>query len=480
MFQLEIKLKQHTPLIHFQHDQEGATLRASEVKPRLDKYILSKLSSEDKETGMRDGWIKEKGDKTWLDYKMRIVGCKKMIDSSMENDKGRTCFPSYFANQNATPEKIKKIVFPLKSKGNAETEKEDIIITIFLRDKFLKGKIDALKDSFFLTYNFGARHTKGFGSFFSSENTICSLDDDRIKDFFRFQVSIPIENQNWKKVYQKLDENLSYFYKTLRSGINIEPFYFKSLMFFYAKERKEYYDKRRIREYFKLFTDERTKRPTMIMMHDKGEKYEIDFPYNASNARLYRDMLGLSSSQSWQKYNAVISKENKDIERLESPLLLKPFVAKETGENVVFIVLLVPYAIPENYFDQTFTIKKNGDDSDALPLKTPSKEKFNLVEFLRYSLCKDEDGYKEALRQLQQNNYEQWKEDYISNCNNYNFCKNKLEKKHNRNNFSESEILKELEKEANRKIYKSNEIAKVIKNIYDSICCPSVSKANMV
>lgn len=40
MYKLEIKLKQHTPLIHFQHDQEGATLRASEVKPKLDKYII--------------------------------------------------------------------------------------------------------------------------------------------------------------------------------------------------------------------------------------------------------------------------------------------------------------------------------------------------------------------------------------------------------------------------------------------------------
>ena len=27
-------------MIHFQHDQEGATLRASEVKPKLDKFII--------------------------------------------------------------------------------------------------------------------------------------------------------------------------------------------------------------------------------------------------------------------------------------------------------------------------------------------------------------------------------------------------------------------------------------------------------
>ncbi len=40
MYKLEVTLKQHTPLIHFQHDQEGATLRASEVKPKLDRFII--------------------------------------------------------------------------------------------------------------------------------------------------------------------------------------------------------------------------------------------------------------------------------------------------------------------------------------------------------------------------------------------------------------------------------------------------------
>ena len=37
---LTISLRQHTPLIHFQHDQEGATLRASEVKPKLDRFVI--------------------------------------------------------------------------------------------------------------------------------------------------------------------------------------------------------------------------------------------------------------------------------------------------------------------------------------------------------------------------------------------------------------------------------------------------------
>ena len=75
---LTIKLKQHTPLIHFQHDQEGATLRASEVKPKLDKFILKRLGLGNYQAGIdaaKDrGWLIGRGDHPALDYKMGIKG----------------------------------------------------------------------------------------------------------------------------------------------------------------------------------------------------------------------------------------------------------------------------------------------------------------------------------------------------------------------------------------------------------------------
>jgi len=43
MYKLEIK----SPIIHFQHDQAGATLRATEVKPKLDRFILEKMGEDD-------------------------------------------------------------------------------------------------------------------------------------------------------------------------------------------------------------------------------------------------------------------------------------------------------------------------------------------------------------------------------------------------------------------------------------------------
>lgn len=475
---LTIKLKQHTPLIHFQHDQEDATLRASEVKPRLDKYIITQLGEGDYEKGKAkakaNGWLVGKGEHPALDYKMRIFAVTKMKDFPLENNRGRSCYPSFFANQNAEPDKIKKIIFPQKERA---CEDIDIIISTPTSPQhaLLEKEIKRFSDDFFLVHNFGTRQTKGFGSFFPIDKSIRNIEDNRIKKFYRFTISIPIENNNWERVYQQLDERLSFFYKTLRSGINIEPFYFKSLMFFYAIQKEMYYDKRKIREHYHLFTDRTTGRYTNNENVDKGEKFEKDFcpQYNSDNARLYRDMLGLSSSQAWMKYNkAIISKENNSIERYNSPLTIKPIITTITSNSIEFIVLIIPSVIPDDYFNQIFTIKQNKNDHNSFPLSTPSKDKFDLDEFLRYSLYKDEAGYNEALRQLQQKDYEQWKTNYVSSQENYKSCKQKLERKFNRKNINDDEIRKELDNEAKKKIYKSEETTKILAKIFKDIHCP--------
>ena len=43
-FKVNFTLKQHTPIIHFQSDQSGATLRATELKPKLDSFLIEQLN----------------------------------------------------------------------------------------------------------------------------------------------------------------------------------------------------------------------------------------------------------------------------------------------------------------------------------------------------------------------------------------------------------------------------------------------------
>ena len=45
-FTKKYELKQHTMLLHFQ-DESDACLRASEVKPKLDRFIVKKLKGKD-------------------------------------------------------------------------------------------------------------------------------------------------------------------------------------------------------------------------------------------------------------------------------------------------------------------------------------------------------------------------------------------------------------------------------------------------
>ena len=132
MHKLEIKLNPPTPLIHFQHDQKGATLRASEVKPRLDKFILGKLTPEKRCQGEREGWIKSKNGKTWLDYKMKI-------------------------ESNGRHEFDERIVGDRKKTIKYDNTK---IILYYRKDNLNKQLLERLCP-FFVVNNFGLRQSKG-------------------------------------------------------------------------------------------------------------------------------------------------------------------------------------------------------------------------------------------------------------------------------------------------------------------------------
>ena len=222
---LTIKLKQHTPLIHFQHDQDGATLRASEVKPKLDKYILSKLTEEELTQGKHDGWIKSKNGRTWLDYKMRFSDNPKNVITFETNEKreykkgneekdkknGWRIQRVYYGEISNKPEGKVRLV--INEKGNSfygkwrkadskilydlnpypcffanmgcdindsqeyrkvSFAKEPFEMIILTKYPQLLAFLDDLKrnilSSFFMNTNFGTRQSKGFGSFYLDES----------------------------------------------------------------------------------------------------------------------------------------------------------------------------------------------------------------------------------------------------------------------------------------------------------------------
>ena len=247
MHKLEIKLRQHTPLIHFQHDQEGATLRASEVKPKLDKFVLTKLGNGNFNAGVdiakAKGWLIGKGDHPALDYKMRIIDNPDNI-ISMETNKKREYKENneYKDNQNGFEIQIvehgktmnkpdskirlvikdedgkryyakwrktdSRIIYDLKTypcffanMGCDILDSNEYRKVTFAEEAFqmtILTKHSALYElfndsskmilsSFFLNTNFGTRQSKGFGSFYIDESEQLYVEPH---SFYRFNVPI--------------------------------------------------------------------------------------------------------------------------------------------------------------------------------------------------------------------------------------------------------------------------------------------------
>lgn len=147
MHKLEIKLKQHTPLIHFQHDQEGATLRASEVKPKLDKYIIKHTfyNSFDECKQFLVGYDPKKPDAQKGKFKAgyRALNYKMRIEASGQKYEHKIKIIN--ANKMA-------VVF------------QHIQLTIFCPHALQPHITDNLP-IFFVANNFGFRQSKGYGSF---------------------------------------------------------------------------------------------------------------------------------------------------------------------------------------------------------------------------------------------------------------------------------------------------------------------------
>lgn len=145
-FRREYTLLAQTPMIHFQHDQSGAALRPSEVKPKLDCYLRRICGGK-----IPKSWLIS--DQTQaLNYQMRVLASGKDKTGALSIDQCR----AYFGNmKGAAP---KGLVF------------RDCVLEINCFVPELLNLIDQQIGSFFVLHNFGTRQSKGFGSFLVKEN----------------------------------------------------------------------------------------------------------------------------------------------------------------------------------------------------------------------------------------------------------------------------------------------------------------------
>ena len=230
MHKLEIKLKQHTPLIHFQHDQEGATLRASEVKPKLDKFIIRKLKeSGEFENGVSEGWIKAQNGKEWLDYKMRIeaknfqdiaipIKPVKKRGELQTDDIGRQLYATNnYPDNNASlimsniGGRVREEIFNL-SVANS------VFIIIHVNNNTLQSRLKKEVCLFFAKNSFGNRTSKGFGSF--EVKSINGVEEESFLDSDSYVLSftMSVGNEiNKDVVYKDVFRIIQSIWKTLKN-----------------------------------------------------------------------------------------------------------------------------------------------------------------------------------------------------------------------------------------------------------------------
>lgn len=390
-FKLELQLEAQMPMIHFQSQQAGATIRASEVKPKLDRFILGKIMEETKKTVAqlkKDSQYKcifldsSSTDNNGLDYKMQITAASV---EEVDLDDKKANYSIFYSNMGKKPDEKLYGVF------------SNPLVTIICFKESLRTLITNNIEKFFLVTNFGTMQNKGFGSFapsFLGTNGKLSVENEKeIATFFeelipgchcyamRFnQISnstVTRKNENC----HEMSETIKSFYSNMKSGQNFKG-YSRSYIYQYMHSKLNMGNE-------KAWMKKQGISPNLAKPENekKWENQEGRFDKHY----YVRAFLGIGKQISYAKeyiknadtpyrINAknkvtVTVKSNK-FDRIDSPIYFKVI------KNVVFIVA---FEVPDVLYGEEFSFEgfKRGN------LSVPSKEelaltgnKFDIQDFM--------------------------------------------------------------------------------------------------
>lgn len=382
-WQKEYKLVQHTPLIHFQHSEPHACLRATEVKPKLDRFLIEQLEKDDRfGDGRWKKWFVGDGSQQSFDYMMRITPNSEQVErtQSIENGIERAIARAEHRSPNASLHEIHKNYFGnMASENNIQdTIRETFKESLFYKDGLtltircfipeLLTFIDEHIRGFFMMHNFGTRQRKGFGSFTVDIRT----EPNAPKGFDLVGKYCP------NAYYCKLNDNVSadalldavwVISAFLRSGFNRgEGNYVRGFVFRYFQREKN-----------PLANDKAfVKQQVLHNVYNEATRGEHLHPYgNNVRYRYVRGLLGTNeNSRFCRAPNAhtpvydIYTHSAEGVERFPSPLLFKPI-----GK----FVFILPQKMPDEIFGSEFYIlkKKQEEEYDS---KATSDQKLNYLK----------------------------------------------------------------------------------------------------
>lgn len=437
MATLSIQLKQHTPIIHFQHYQDGATLRASELKPKLDKFLIKRFKDGNIDYNK---WLIGNEKKEALNYKVKIVTNdttdKYLITSylkagyrSLLDNNGIKYLHSmpYFAQENEISSLFEKYdsgridnngrkidaykfsrdnLKNITKWGLMNTKGIHLIINSF--DNDIINKIAESISSFFTSENFGTRQSKGFGCF----SVIDSKPEKNIEMLLKENYKYVYRHSAPGKDLQDKLEQIAKDYKLLKAGRGSKEHggYAKSQLFLYYlgcanpirwEKRKmkrdinnlPFKDKQRDNSFhdIKLKVENGNS-----AIYDGNGNQSWDDPRDGFDYKYIRAVLGLAEQFEFQtdssRYKYVVQLESKNgIERFRSPIQFKvnddqiylaandinDFIFSKAGNNKTFNFKL-RLKINNGLSDKDI-FKRNMFD-----IETP--ENFDVGKFLEFAL----------------------------------------------------------------------------------------------
>ena len=378
-WQKEYKLVQHTPLIHFQHSEPHACLRATEVKPKLDRFLIEQLEKDDRfGDGRWKKWFVGDGSQQSFDYMMRITPNSEQVERTQSIE--RAIARSEHRPPNANLHEIHKNYFGNMASGNniQDTIRETFKESLFYKDGLtltircfipeLLTFIDEHIRGFFMMHNFGTRQRKGFGSFTVDINT----QPNAPKGFDLVRKYCP------NAYYCKLDDNVSadallnavwVLSAFLKSGFNRgEGNYVRGFVFRYFQREKN-----------PLANDKAfVKQQVLHNVYNEATRGEHLHPYgNNVRYRYVRGLLGTNeNSRFCRAPNAhtpvydIYTHSAEGIERFPSPLLFKPI-----GK----FVFILPQKMPDEIFGSEFYILEKNQE-DEYDRKATSEQKLNYLK----------------------------------------------------------------------------------------------------
>ncbi len=380
-FKKSYRLAAQTPMIHFQWNQQGATLRASEVKPKLDEFLIAKIGGFEKLLEEHENWLlgyplKNKSDyNPALNYKVSIVADKVKMDEPPK-------FGLYYGNMGVYDEE-KKAKFIL---GDC-----DIAVNCFIND--LLEFIDKNIREFFIVQNFGRMNDKGYGSFIIDGEYSDKEVGEALYSNYGGSHLYWFDCKDSSDLMRKdVFGSIKTLYSVMKSGYNINGKYHRSFLFEYFHNmsignEKAYLKKEKIspynngkpveypesnRKYSDMESDEYMYVRALLGVGERAE-YIIGFNWNNDKKRYLPEK---------EKLQVMI--KNEEIERFPSPVFFKII-----GNRVYYVAKRISEEILDKEFE--FSIKNNRkidygkievDPNKKVVLKTPKS--FDVDEFLEF------------------------------------------------------------------------------------------------